>query len=126
MGTSGWVSTVVDKSIVDANAMIAAIVGAQPGLYNYFAELETAGKCLEWVKNHLALDEIGIYLKKTDVAEDMESEYLTNPELIHELFHRRVDMVVDGGIGEDVPSTVVDCSNGNLEVVRYGKGEIDI
>lgn len=75
MGTSGWVSTVVDKSIVDASAMIAAIVGAQPGLYNYFAELETAGKCLEWVKNHLALDEIGIYLKKTDVAEDMESEY---------------------------------------------------
>ena len=75
MGTSGWVSTVVDKSIVDASAMIAAIVGAQPGLYNYFAELETAGKCLEWVKNHLALDEIGIYLKKTDVAEDIESEY---------------------------------------------------
>ena len=75
MGTSGWVSTVVDKNIVDAGAMIAAIVGAQDGLYNYFAELETAGKCLEWVKNHLALDEIGIYLKKTNVAEDMESEY---------------------------------------------------
>lgn len=75
MGTSGWVSTVVDKNVVDAGAMIAAIVGAQDGLYNYFAELETAGKCLEWVKNHLALDEIGIYLKKTHVAEDMESEY---------------------------------------------------
>ena len=75
MGTSGWVSTVVDRNIVDASSMIAAIVGAQDGLYNYFAELETAGKCLEWVKNHLALDEIGIYLKKTHVAEDMESEY---------------------------------------------------
>ncbi|MBR3817492.1 MAG: FGGY-family carbohydrate kinase [Clostridia bacterium] len=75
MGTSGWVSTVVDKSIVDASAMIAAVVGARPGFYNYFAELETAGKCLEWVKNHLALDEIGIYLKKTDVAEDMESKF---------------------------------------------------
>ena len=75
MGTSGWVSTVVDKSIVDASAMIAAVVGARPGYYNYFAELETSGKCLEWVKNHLALDEIGIYLKKTDVAEDMESEF---------------------------------------------------
>ncbi len=75
MGTSGWVSTVVDKSIVDASAMIAAAVGARPGFYNYFAELETAGKCLEWVKNHLALDEIGIYLKKTDVAEDMESKF---------------------------------------------------
>ncbi len=75
MGTSGWVSTVVDKSIVDASAMIAAVVGVRPGYYNYFAELETAGKCLEWVKNHLALDEIGIYLKKTDVAEDIESKY---------------------------------------------------
>ena len=48
--------------------MIAAIVGAQNGKLNYFAELETAGKCLEWVKDHLALDEIDIFLEKTDVA----------------------------------------------------------
>ncbi len=74
-GTSGWASTVVDKSIVDTSAMIAAIVGAQKGCYNYFAELETAGKCLEWVKDHLALDEIGIYLEKTHVAESKESVY---------------------------------------------------
>lgn len=74
-GTSGWVSTVVDKSIVDTSAMIAAIVGADDGKYNYFAELETAGKCLEWVKDHLALDEIGIYLEKTHVAESKESVY---------------------------------------------------
>jgi len=75
MGTSGWVSTVVDKNMVDTMAMIASTVGARPGYYNYFAELETAGKCLEWVKDHLALDEIGVYLKKTHVAEDMESKY---------------------------------------------------
>lgn len=74
-GTSGWVGTVVDKSIVDTSAMIAAIVGAQDGYFNYFAELETAGKCLEWVKDHLALDEIGIYLKKEHVAESKESVY---------------------------------------------------
>jgi len=74
-GTSGWVSTVVEKSIVDITAMIAAIVGAQEGLYNYFAELETAGKCLEWVKDHLALDEIGVFLQKTHVAESTEAVY---------------------------------------------------
>ena len=74
-GTSGWVNTVVDKNIVDTNAMIAAIVGAQNGRLNYFAELETAGKCLEWVKDHLALDEIGIFLQKTHVAESKESVY---------------------------------------------------
>ncbi len=74
-GTSGWVSTVVDKSIVDASAMIAAVIGAVPGMFNYFGELETAGKCLEWVKDHLALDEINIYLNKEDVADSYETEY---------------------------------------------------
>ena len=74
-GTSGWVITVVDKQMVDVNAMIAAITGAVSGKFNYFAEMETAGKCLEWVKDHLALDEIGIYLEKKHVAEGYESTY---------------------------------------------------
>ena len=73
-GTSGWVSTIVDKQFIDANYMIAAIVGAQSGKFNYFAEMETAGKCLEWVKDHLALDEIGIYLDKHDVCEGTENQ----------------------------------------------------
>ncbi len=75
LGTSGWVSTIVDKQKVDAGKMIAAIVGAQSERYNYFAEMETAGKCLEWVKDHLALDEIDIYLEKRHVAESQETIY---------------------------------------------------
>ncbi|MCI8276110.1 MAG: carbohydrate kinase [Lachnospiraceae bacterium] len=74
-GTSGWVTTVTEKQMVDVSAMIAAIVGAQTGKYNYFAEMETAGKCLEWVKDHLALDEIGIYLEKKQVTEGTEAAY---------------------------------------------------
>ena len=74
-GTSGWVSTVVRKPMVDTSAMIAAVVGARRGFYNYFAELETAGKCLEWVKDHLALDEIDIYLEKRNVTEAHEAIY---------------------------------------------------
>ena len=73
-GTSGWVSTVVGKSMVDAGANIAAIVGAQESLYNYFAEQETAGKCLEWVKDHLALDEINVYLNKEFTHESPNHE----------------------------------------------------
>jgi xylulokinase len=57
--------------------MIAAIVGAQEDKFNYFAELETAGKCLEWVKDHLALDEIDIYLNKTSVVDSYESVYVS-------------------------------------------------
>lgn len=53
-GTSGWVSTIVDRQLVDTTAMIAAIVGAEENKYNYFAEMETAGKCMEWVKTNIA------------------------------------------------------------------------
>lgn len=74
-GTSGWVSTVVDTQKLDVNKMIASIVGAQKGRFNYFAEMETAGKCLEWVKNHLALDEIGVFLEKKDITCGYEGKY---------------------------------------------------
>lgn len=69
-GTSGWVGTVVEKQTVDTGAMIAAIVGADPATFNYFAELETSNKCVGWVKDHLALDEIGVFLKKYGNAAD--------------------------------------------------------
>ena len=55
-------------------------------------------------------------------GEDAELEYLTDPELIHDVFESRVDLVVDGGMGENEPSTVVDCSGGGFEVIRRGKG----
>lgn len=77
IGTSGWVSTVTEKQIVDISSMIAAIVGVQENVYHYFAEMETAGKCLEWVRDHLALDEIGIYLEKKHITEAGEQVYLS-------------------------------------------------
>lgn len=69
-GTSGWVGTVCAEQTVDAGAMMAAIVGADPESYNYFGELETSNKCVGWVKDHLALDEIGVFLKKYGNAAD--------------------------------------------------------
>lgn len=66
LGTSGWVSTVLRRRALDTKNMIAAIIGAHPAYFHYFAELETAGKCLEWVRDHLALDEINIYLQSQD------------------------------------------------------------
>jgi len=74
-GTSGWVSTVVKKRKIDISSKIASIVGANDSTYNYFAELETAGKCLEWVKDHLALDEINIYLQKVCISDSFETVY---------------------------------------------------
>lgn len=78
---------------------------------------------------HAIVEAVGCPLMVTSVRrvdEEQDVEYLTDPELIHEVFGRRVDMVVDGGMGEDEPSTVVDCSEGKVEVLRYGKGEISL
>jgi xylulokinase len=74
VGTSGWVSTYLDYQTVDINAMITGVLSAKKGYFNYYAELETAGKCFEWVMNHLALDEIGVYLDSIKVTDDYDYE----------------------------------------------------
>ncbi len=76
VGTSGWVSTYMDHQTVDLGAMITGVLSAKKGYFNYYAELETAGKCLEWCIEHLALDEVGIYLNKVKVT-DVESKYIS-------------------------------------------------
>lgn len=54
--------------------------------------------------------------------EDEDVEYVTNPELIHEKFGKTVDLVIDGGIGGYDGSTVVNCTEDSVEIVREGKG----
>ena len=49
-------------------------------------------------------------------------DYTTDPELIHEEMGNLVDMVIDGGFGNNVPSTVVDCTGSEVQVVREGLG----
>ena len=55
---------------------------------------------------------------------DMVEEY-TDPDLIYENFKSLVDIVIDGGAGGMVPSTVIDCTKEDYEVIRMGAGEWD-
>lgn len=57
--------------------------------------------------------------------EDDIIEYSTDPELIHEKYEHLVDIVIDGGYGGNIPSTVVDCTSGDFEIIREGKGDLD-
>lgn len=50
--------------------------------------------------------------------------YTTDPELIHEEWGSKVDLVIDGGYGGNQVSTVVDCSGDEIEIIREGKGEL--
>lgn len=57
--------------------------------------------------------------------ENEDIEYYTNPELIEEKFGNEVDFILDGGIGGIEPSTIVDCTGEEPEVLRQGKGLLD-
>jgi tRNA threonylcarbamoyl adenosine modification protein (Sua5/YciO/YrdC/YwlC family) len=57
--------------------------------------------------------------------EDDIVEYSTDPELIYEKYKDLVDMVIDGGYGDNEPSTVIDCTSGQFEVIREGKGDLE-
>lgn len=55
----------------------------------------------------------------------MESDYITNPELIDELFGERVDIVIDGGMGGTEVSTIINCTDGEAEIIRQGIGWLE-
>lgn len=58
--------------------------------------------------------------------DDEETEYSTDPELIHEKWGNFADIVIDGGIGGTEASTIVDCSSGEPEIIRQGKGVLNL
>jgi tRNA threonylcarbamoyl adenosine modification protein (Sua5/YciO/YrdC/YwlC family) len=57
--------------------------------------------------------------------DDIIIEYTTDPEEIFEDFKHRVDLVIDGGPGGNIPSTVIDCTDDEIKVVRQGLAEIE-
>ena len=56
--------------------------------------------------------------------DDVILEYTTDPEEIYEDFKSKVDIVIDGGMGGNIPSSVIDCSGDEIVVVRRGLGDV--
>lgn len=57
--------------------------------------------------------------------QDDQKEYTTDPELIEERYGHSVDLVIDGGIGGEFESTVVDCTQEEIVIIRQGKGLLE-
>jgi tRNA threonylcarbamoyl adenosine modification protein (Sua5/YciO/YrdC/YwlC family) len=58
--------------------------------------------------------------------DDLIKAYTTDPEEIYEDFKQHVDIVIDGGAGGNIPSTVVDCTEGEFIIIRQGLGDLDL
>lgn len=73
------------------------------------------------------VEELGNPIVSTSIHDDDDVlEYTTDPELIYEKWDNLVDIVIDGGYGGNVGSTIIDVSTGSPEVIREGKGSLDI
>lgn len=69
--------------------------------------------------------QLDVPLFSTSLKSDDEIlEYITDPELIHDEYENLVDIVIDGGYGGNIPTTIVDCTGDEVEIVREGKGEL--
>lgn len=82
------------------------------------------------IPNHniprMIVEQLGNPIITTSIHHDDEIiDYITDPYYIYEQFGNRVDIVIDGGIGGIVPSTIIDCTEGYPQLVRQGKGEVD-
>ena len=72
------------------------------------------------------VQELGNPIVTTSLHDDDKIlEYATDPELIYEQYKNQVDLIIDGGYGDNQASTIIDYSGEELEIIREGKGEIN-
>jgi len=97
-------------------------------LPNAFKKKKTVG--IRVPENNIALAivrALGNPIVSTSIYdEDEVIEYMTDPELIYEKWNKIVDAIIDGGYGDNEPSTVIDLSQDIPEVIREGKGSLEI
>jgi len=104
------------------------ILPGSKSLPNVFKKKKTVG--IRVPDNNIILElvkALGNPIVSTSIRDEDEIlEYTTDPELIHEKWDKLVDIVIDGGYGDNQASTILDFTNGDVEVIREGKGSLDV
>jgi len=102
------------------------ILNGSSKLPKLFKNRKTVG--IRMPDNNIALEivrELGNPMMTSSIFTDEETtEYITDPELIEEKYGEIVDLVIDGGLGGTMHSTIVDCTGDKPEIVRDGAGEL--
>lgn len=132
------IKTVADFTLPYSNHIFKSMKRYLPGPYTFI--LNANNYVTKYFKNNKK--EIGIripdnkivlelmeYLDapiiSTSLNNDDVSEYFIDPEKIEDTYAHQVDYLIDGGLGEAMGSTVLDCTSGDIEIMRLGKGEVE-
>jgi len=103
------------------------ILDANNNLPKYFKGKKTVG--IRVPDNNIIREiirELGNPILSTSIHDEDEIlEYSTDPELIYEKYQDIAEIVIDGGYGEFIPSTIVDCTGEEIVIVREGKGVLE-
>ena len=103
------------------------ILEANNNLPKYFKGKKTVG--IRVPDNNIICEiirELGNPILSTSIRDEDEIlEYTTDPELIYEKYQDIAEVVIDGGYGEFVPSTIVDCTGDEIQIIREGKGVLE-
>ena len=103
------------------------LLEANNNLPKYFKGKKTVG--IRVPDNNIIREivrQLGNPILSTSIKDDDEIlEYTTDPELIDEKYGEITDLVIDGGYGELIPSTIVDCTGDDIEITREGKGVLE-
>jgi tRNA threonylcarbamoyl adenosine modification protein (Sua5/YciO/YrdC/YwlC family) len=106
----------------------AFILPGSNNLPKVFKKRKTVG--IRIPDNNIArtiVESLGNPIVSTSIRDDDDVlEYTTDPELIFEKWKQIVDVVIDGGYGDNYASTIIDLTDGYPEVIREGKGSVDI
>jgi tRNA threonylcarbamoyl adenosine modification protein (Sua5/YciO/YrdC/YwlC family) len=102
------------------------ILNGSSKLPKLFKNKKTVG--IRMPDNPIALEivrELGNPLMTSSIFTDEKTtEYITDPELIEEKYGHQVDLVIDGGMGGLIYSTIIDCTEDEFVIVREGAGEL--
>lgn len=132
------IKTVADYTLPYSNHIFKSMKRYLPGPFTFI--LKANNYVTKYFKNNKK--EIGIRIPNNDIAlglldhldapiistslnNDEINEYFIDPNIIEETFEYKVDYLLDGGLGDEVGSTVLDCTDGDIVIIRQGKGEID-
>lgn len=120
---SNSVFKLMKKNLPGAFTFILPATGSLPKIYKNRKEVGIRVPDNNIIRT--LVSELGNPILTTSLHdEDDILEYPTDPELIEEEYGELVDLVIDGGYGGLEPSTVVDCTDDDVNIIRQGKGEL--